>query len=281
MTKRTVHQSVLTEEIMRLIRPKSGGIYLDGTFGGGGHSEMLLSHSQPAGKVYATDRDPNAQEFAQRLEDEYESRFVFKAIPYEVVATLQVKFDGAVLDLGLSSDQLEQSGRGFSFNRNEPLDMRFNPSGGQTASQLLGQTSIKELERIFYEYAEDRHGAMLARKITSRRRDQPIRTTFDLVNVIGTTNPKVLARIFQALRIEVNDELNHLKRGLDEVTGCLKVGGVIAVVTFHSLEDRIVKDFMRENLEVLTKKPIIPSEQEISANSRARSAKLRGGRKVD
>lgn len=280
MTERSVHQSILTEEVLALIAPKSGGIYLDGTFGGGGHSQALLDACSPQGKVVAVDRDAGVGYFTKPLKERYGRRFEFKPIRYDQVGQLELLFDGALLDLGLSSDQLEGSGRGFTYSRNEPLDMRFDEAKGQTASQLLSQANSQELERIFREYGEDRHGAQLARKIVARRKIEPIRTTFDLVAVIGTTEPKVLSRIFQALRIAVNDELTRLKQGLVAVTDSLKPGGVLAVISFHSLEDRIVKGFVRSNLEPITKKPTIATENEIVNNPRARSAKLRAGKKI-
>ena len=281
MTERSVHQSILTEEVLELIQPKSGGIYLDGTFGGGGHSHALLEACSPRGKVIAVDRDESVEAFAKPLIERYGRRFEFGVMRYDQVAKLETSFDGALLDLGLSSDQLTPpaggSGRGFTYSRNEPLDMRFDSTKGQTASQLLSQANVQELERIFREYGEDRHGGQLARKIASKRKIEPVRTTFDLVTIVGTTEPKVLSKIFQALRIAVNDELTRLKQGLIAVTESLKPGGVLAVISFHSLEDRIVKEYVRSSLEPLTKKPIIATETEIVNNPRARSAKLRGG----
>lgn len=279
MTERTVHRSVLTDEVLELIQPKTGGLYLDGTFGGGGHTQALLEASSPRGKVIAVDRDERTEEFAKPLVERYGRRFQFVVLRYDQVEKLDTLFDGALLDLGLSSDQLDASGRGFTYNHNEPLDMRFDASHGQNASQLLSQASPQELERIFREYGEDRHGGQLARKIVARRRSEPIRTTFDLVGVIGTTQPKVLSKIFQALRIAVNDELTRLSQGITAVTNCLKPDGVLAVISFHSLEDRIVKEFVRSHLEPITKKPIVASETEIVNNPRARSAKLRAGKK--
>ncbi|MEK7535215.1 MAG: 16S rRNA (cytosine(1402)-N(4))-methyltransferase RsmH [Patescibacteria group bacterium] len=279
MTERSLHQSILTEEVLALIAPKSGGIYLDGTFGGGGHSQALLDACSPQGKVVAVDRDDSVMIFANPLIERYGRRFEFVVMRYDQVARLGISFDGALLDLGLSSDQLDVSGRGFTYSRNEPLDMRFDSTKGQTASQLLSQANTQELERIFREYGEDRHGGQLARKIASKRKIEPVRTTFDLVAIVGTTEPKVLSKIFQALRIAVNDELTRLKQGLVAVTDSLKPGGVLAVISFHSLEDRIVKEFVRTTLEPITKKPIVATENEIVNNPRARSAKLRAGKK--
>jgi len=265
--------------VMAYLRPKSRGIYLDGTFGGGGHTKALLERTQPGGQVYAVDADPATAVWAKELIGHYGRRLSYRHLSYDRVGELAVAFDGAVLDLGLSSDQLDASGRGFSFKTNQMLDMRFNANGGQTAGQLLSQALVTELERIFRDYGEDHRPGQLARKIVASRRSQPIRTTFDLVKIVGTTDAKVLSRVFQALRIAVNDELNRLKRGLAAIDDCLKPGGVLVVISFHSLEDRIVKEFIRSNLEPLTKKPILAGDEEQAANPRSRSAKLRAGRK--
>ena len=147
MTERSVHQSILTEEVLELIQPKSGGIYLDGTFGGGGHSHALLEACSPQGKVVAVDRDEGVMAFAKPLLERYGRRFEFVVMRYDQVARLETLFDGALLDLGLSSDKLDASGRGFTYSRNEPLDMRFDSTKGQTASQLLSQANVQELER--------------------------------------------------------------------------------------------------------------------------------------
>jgi len=280
MTKITQHQSVLIDETIDLMSPKNGGLYLDGTFGGGGHSRTILFKSKPSGRVVGVDRDPEVKELAESFEEEFPKRFVFKLMPYSKVESLEQKFDAVLLDLGFSTDQLEQSGRGFSFTRNEPLDMRFDSRRGQNASQLLNQASPKQLENVFRSYGEDRHAGLLARKIVASRRQKPFHTTFDFISAVGTTSPKVLARLFQALRIAVNDELNELSLGLAACERVLNDNGVLVVISFHSLEDRIVKEFIRSSLTVMTKKPIIASAAEIDQNPRARSAKLRAGRKI-
>ncbi|HUD21097.1 MAG TPA: 16S rRNA (cytosine(1402)-N(4))-methyltransferase RsmH [Candidatus Saccharimonadales bacterium] len=273
------HQGVLIAEVIQLISPTKEGVYLDATFGGGGHGRALLG---TGGQVIGLDLDPTAEEFGRELEREAKGKFTFRRLSYDRAAELDAMFDGAILDLGLSSDQLEQSGRGFSFQKDEILDLRFNPDYGQTAAQLLGQASLPRLDQIFRDYAEDRYHKALAAKIVETRRRQPIRTTKDLIALVGTDNPKVLAPIWQGLRIAVNDELGTLERGLKEISGCLKKDAVLAVISFHSLEDAIVKKFFRDNvdLEVVTKKPIQPSNEEIRSNPRARSAKLRVARRV-
>lgn len=279
MEETTKHKPVLADEVLSLIEVKSGRRYLDGTFGGGGHSQLVLEASKPKGEVIALDRDPAVKKFADRLHRQYPKRFRFEVMSYAEMTSLDLLFDGILLDLGFSSDQLDDSTRGFSFQTDSPLDLRYNPERGQTAAQFLASAARGELERVFQDYAQDRHSRSLAEKITTRRRHQPIATTEDFIAVVGTRSPKVLAPLFQALRIRVNDELTTLNGGLAASCRCLKPGGVLAVITFHSLEDGIVKHFLRNNsFSVLTKKPIQPSEQEIATNSRSRSAKLRAGR---
>lgn len=281
MVKETRHKAVLTEEVIEYLKPVSGGKYLDCTFGGGGHSRAILAKSAPSGTVIALDRDADAYQYAEVLEEEFSKRFEFRPISYHKLDEIGERFDGIIFDLGLSSDQLESSsgeiGRGFSFAKEEPLDMRFDATHGQTAAQFLMQASPSRLEQIFYNYAEDRYGKQLARKITEYRRLQPIRTTTDFTRLVGTNQPKVLAPLFQALRIEVNDELQTLKIGLRHAKNALNINGRLVVISFHSLEDRIVKEFMKESMHVLTKKPVLPSSEEVADNPRSRSAKLRAG----
>lgn len=280
MEKTSKHLSVLAEISTDLLKPTSGKVYLDGTFGGGGHSRILLEKSQPLGRVVALDRDPTAERFAKELADEFVGRFEFHCLSFEDIAQLGINFDGAILDLGMSADQLEENGRGFSFQGNQLLDLRFDNRFGQTAAQLLMQNGPGEIERIFRDYGEDRYAKKLAVRIVNDRRRRPIRTTGEFIQYVGTANPKVLAPLFQALRIAVNDELTVLKRGLGEIVKILNPGAVLAVLSFHSLEDRIVKNFLRGGgMVVLTKQPIIPGSEELAGNPRSRSAKLRAARK--
>jgi len=273
----SVHRSILTQEVIDQLAVHSPGVYLDATFGGGGHSQALLEASGPRGVVWALDRDPATKRYAKELTSHYGKRFHFRVGSYEEMASLGQDFDGILFDLGLSSDQLESSGRGFSFQKiEEPLDLRFNADAGQTAAQFLSQASLAQIGTVFREYAEDRFWRRLAGIIVSQRRSQPIRTVGDFVSIVGTDNPKVLAPLFQGLRIQINDELNTVKEGLTAAKQVVKPGGRIAVISFHSLEDRIVKDFFRsDEFESVTKKPIGPSDQEIMNNPRSRSAKLR------
>jgi len=282
MEKVSIHRSVLLEESINLLKPDGKKIYLDGTFGGGGHSRAILEATANV-TVVGLDRDPAVERFAVALEKEFPKRFTFHSLSYSQIEQLGQHFDGAILDLGLSSDQLEESGRGFSHARDELLDMRFNDSFGQTAAQFLMQGSVQEIERVFREYAEDRFAKKLAVRIVSDRRRRPIRTTRDFTEYVGTDNPKVLSPLFQALRIAVNDELSTLETGLKAISNVLTPGAVLAVISFHSLEDRIVKHFFNDSgqLEVVTKKPILPNNEEIVTNPRSRSAKLRAARKLD
>lgn len=276
MEELSKHRSIMIEEVAHGLALGGGKTYLDGTFGAGGHSIVMLEKSAPDGKVIAFDRDLEVERFATAIKKKYGERFRFYAQSYAEVGELGMEFDGALLDLGFSSDQLEDSGRGFSFQKlDEPLDLRFDARGGQTAAQLLQQAPVTALERIFREYGEDRYAKRLASKITETRRSETIRTVGDFVTLVGTTEPAVLARLFQALRLEVNRELEELERGLHVIKDALKPGAVLAVITFHSLEDRIVKQFMRDQMTVITKKPITPSNVEIEQNPRSRSAKLR------
>jgi len=275
-----IHQSVLTQELLALLTPRSGGFYLDATFGGGGHSQAILEASAPAGRVVSLDRDPDQARFASRLKTQYPDRFEFHNISYGAMTDLGQLYDGIVFDLGFSSDQLECSGRGFSYQRpDEPLDLRFDPRSGQTAAQFLRQASLNELAEVFHKLAEDRYSKRLAREIVAGRQQRPIRTVADLVEIVGTDNPKVLSPIFQALRIVVNDELNELRRALAAAKKCLRVGGVIAVVAFHSGEDRLSKQFFNDAaFVVLTKKPLRASAQELRSNPRSAAARLRAAR---
>ncbi len=276
MEESTKHRSVLTAEIIELLKPTPEKKILDGTFGGGGHTRALL---ETGGAVIAVDRDPVTQRFAVGLKTEFGKRFQFEALPYDEVEKLGIQFDGALLDLGMSQDQLESLGRGFSFQHtDDPLDLRFDASHGQTAAQFLAQMPLGRIEAVFRDLAEDRYWRRLSGKIVESRRSKPIKTVGDFVSYVGSTDPKVLAPLFQGLRIAVNDELNHLKLGLEAIHRVLKRGGILTVISFHSLEDRMVKGFFRTHeYEILTKKPITPSDEEVRANPRSRSAKLRAG----
>jgi 16S rRNA (cytosine1402-N4)-methyltransferase len=277
------HLSVLVEEVIENLQPKSGGTYLDATFGGGGHSRIILERSEPNGRVVGIDRDPAVKVWADELAASFSGRIEFHNISFDKAGELSQKFDGILADLGMSSDQLEDEARGFSFSKDSPLDLRFDDRSGQTAAQFLQQASQSKIAEVFYNFAQDRHAGYLAAKIVAARKIRPIKSTQDFVSIVGTNQPKVLAPLFQALRIQVNDELNVLKRGLKAMANSLKPGGRLAIISFHSLEDAIVKEFFRSSVElkIITKKPITSSNEEIIKNPRSRSAKLRVGERLE
>ena len=290
----TAHTPVMPDEVLAALRPRGGGRYVDGTLGGGGHTERLLEASAPDGKVLAVDADPAALERGRRRLERFGGRVVFVQGSFRCLAGLAASHgfdgcDGVVLDLGLSSDQLADPERGFSFQHDGPLDMRFDPSRGRTAADLLNEADEAELADIFYYYGEERRSRRLARRIVERREQRPFQRTGDLVEVVletlggrrGRLHPAT--RVFQALRVAVNEELEALKAGLEAAASILAEGGRLAVISFHSLEDRIVKRFVLAHvagelsppLRALTKKPIVPTDAEQAANPRSRSAKLR------
>ena len=277
MLKVSKHLSILTNEIIEALQVKDGGAYADATFGGGGHTKAILEASAPTGTVMAFDLDPEAEIFAEGIE-----RLTFVQDSYTALDQYYGNFDGIVFDLGFSSDQLEGGNRGFSFQKkDEPLDLRYDSSNGQTAAQFLSQAPLPRIEEVFREYAEDRYWRKLAAQITAGRRANPIRTVGDFIGYVNNESPKVLAPLFQALRIEVNHELENVKHGLLAAKDALKPSGRLAVITFHSLEDRIVKEFFRSGgWELVTKKPITPTATEITQNPRSRSAKLRVATKI-
>ena len=287
-----VHVSVLLEPVLEALRPRPGVGFraLDCTVGGGGHSFALLERSSPDGQLVGLDADPGALEGASTRLAPFAGRFRLlnrNFIELADLATDLEPVDAIVFDLGLSSLQLESSGRGFSFRLDEPLDMRFNPhSDMPTAAELLNSLTEGELERILREYGEEPRARRLARTIVQRRVQRPFDRTGDLVAAVtaalgparGRTHPST--RTFQALRIAVNDELGASEAGLDAALRLLKPGGRLAVISFQSLEDRIVKWRFRGwadegLLQILTRKPLVPAEAELRQNPRARSAKLR------
>lgn len=285
------HTPVLLAEVLAFVAPRAGGVYVDATFGGGGYTEALLDRVED-GKVVAIDRDRGALEAGlerlerrragsrSRLESVYGS-FADLARHLDRLGFSEV--DGIVADLGLSSLQLDDPSRGFSFSQDGPLDMRFDTSTGATAAELVNGLSETELADVLFELGEERRSRAIARRIVSRR---PIETTRQLrAAVVAVTGPKrrgidPATRTFQALRIAVNGELEALDALLEQGPERLAAGGRMVVVSFHSLEDRAVKHAFRdrarnERFRLLTKKPVSPSEREVELNPRARSAKLR------
>ena len=287
-----VHATVLLEETVAALAPRSGGTYCDATLGGGGHSEAILERSAPAGRLIGVDRDPNALAAAQERLAAYADRttFVhgtFGRLP-ELLAGIGVqRLDGLVADIGVSSPQFDDPDRGFSFRAPGPLDMRMDPTSGPTALELIDQQDAEGLANIIYELGEERRSRPIARSILRMRDEGKLETTDDLRRAIHrVTGPKrgridPATRTFQALRIAVNDELGELRSLVASAKDLLADGGVIALISFHSLEDRIVKWAFRkdEALEPLTKKPVTAGEEELARNPRARTAKLRAARR--
>jgi 16S rRNA (cytosine1402-N4)-methyltransferase len=307
------HLSVLPAEVLALLDPAPGGIYLDGTVGGGGHARLILEASAPGGRLIGLDRDPSALRKAAEVLAPFGDRVVLRHRNFSeatgVLAELGISgLDGMLLDLGVSSHQLDEASRGFSFRGEAPLDMRMDPTCGQTAADVVNTAAAEELTRIFREYGEERFAGRISRRIVQVRQQQPLTTTRQLAELVRDVVPggKVPARIhpatrvFQALRIQVNQELEHVSRGIAEAIDLLNPGGRLVVISFHSLEDRIVKRFFQEEakgcicpprlptcvcnhrprLEVLTRKGVRASDAEVEANPRARSAVLRAVRRI-
>lgn len=290
----TVHTPVLLRETLDGLRPAPGKCFLDGTLGGGGHTLELARRVVPGGCVIATDRDIAAIDRAERrildLGENLPVRYAHADYRdfSEVLELLGIDtLDGFLLDLGLSSDQLADRKRGFSFDSDGELDLRFDVSEGIPAHELLRRLSAEKIADLIYRYGEERFSRRIAREIVRRRESDPVRTAADLANICRRMIPSgpnrgrdridPATRTFQALRIAVNDELGALEQFLSLAPAHLNDGGRIAIISFHSLEDRIVKNAFRENplLEAVTKKPIEATEEEKERNPRSRSAKLR------
>jgi len=306
MMSDAIHRPVMRTEAVRFLAPDRGGIYVDGTVGLGGHAAAILA-AGPEVRLIGIDRDPQALRYAAARLAQFGDRVRLVHGNYrdlaEILAGLGIEaIDGFLLDLGLSSLQLDAPERGFSFRADGPLDMRMDPTQGRSAADLVNAASVEELARILRDYGEERFAGRIARAIVAAR---PIETTRALAEIVRRAIPRRFherridpaTRTFQALRIAVNDELRNLQDGLAAGFAALRPGGVIVVISFHSLEDRIVKRFFRKlatpryeslapgpplppQAEVLTKKPLRPSEEEIGENPRARSAKLRACRKL-
>jgi 16S rRNA (cytosine1402-N4)-methyltransferase len=299
---------VLLHEVVQYLAVRRGGVYVDCTLGEGGHALAILRAAMPGGKLLGIDLDPIAREHALRRLAPYEGAFVLAGGNYSRIRELAVSLgygapDGILMDLGLSSLQLEASGRGFSFRRDEPLDMRFDPEAPLTAAQIVNTFSSEELAGLLFRYGEEPRARTIARAIVERR---PLRTTADLaglvVEVKGRTGGRIhpATRTFQALRIAVNSELENLRAGLQQAMGLLKPGGRIVVIAYHSLEDRIVKEaFALESracicppevpvctcghvpsLRLITRRVVTPSAREVMENPRSRSARLRAAERL-
>ncbi|MCX8117182.1 MAG: 16S rRNA (cytosine(1402)-N(4))-methyltransferase RsmH [Desulfobacterota bacterium] len=287
------HIPVMVEEVMALLRCEPGRIYVDGTLGGGGHAEEILRRTGPDGVVVGIDWDEKAIEEASRRLKPYGDRIRtvrenFTHLPEILKSAGIEEVDGILLDLGLSSLQIEDEARGFSFRGEGPLDMRMDVRSEGTAADLVNRLSVQELEHLLREYGEERWAKRIARAIVEERERAPIQTARDLSRIVYRAIPRrspsnridPATRTFQALRLGVNRELENLKGILETGWRMLKQGGRFCILTFHSLEDRLVKHSFRRmeeegKMRVLTKRPLTPSRQEVRMNPRARSAKLR------
>ena len=278
-----IHRPVLIAEVLDLLDPQAGEIFLDGTLGLGGHARAVLERVGNKGKLIGLDLDERNLKLAIKKLKEFGNVEFHKANFRDLLDfTEPSSLDGVLLDIGVSSLHFDDASRGFSYQNDGDLDMRFDSTQELSAAGILNSCSEDELAEIFFEFGEIRTAKKIARRIIEARKQKKLRTTRDLAEIIEAKS--LLPQVFQALRITVNDELGNLKEGLNAAVEALKSGGRIAVISFHSLEDRIVKNFFREQkklgvLEVLTKKPVRSGAVEIAANPRSRSAKLRGARK--
>lgn len=301
MERQPYHIPALLEASLAGLNIQPGGTYADVTFGGGGHSRAILAKLGPEGRLYGFDRDIEA--FANAPADE---RFTFVHSDFRYIGNFlryyhEDSIDGILADLGVSSHHFDSAERGFSFRNDSPLDMRMNREGGRTAADILAGYTKEELERVLRDYTDLKRPGQIAGAIIKRRETSPIETTGELAETVrGLLNPrsekKDLAQVFQAIRIEVNGEMESLRRLLEQSLNVLRPGGRLAVITYHSIEDRIVKNFFRSGntegeiekdlygrvetpWEVITRSPITPDVSEIERNPRSRSAKLRIGQK--
>ncbi len=301
------HISVLLNECIDNLNITPDGIYVDGTMGGGGHS-LEIAKRLTTGRLICIDQDPNAHEAAGKRLAEYKDRITFVRDNFGNIANILdglgiEKIDGMLLDIGVSSHQLDEAERGFSYQQDAPLDMRMNPDRPFSAYDVVNGYDEDELDRVIFTYGEERWARRIAQFIVKERENKPIETTGELVDIIKKAVPKgarkdgphPAKRTFQAIRIEVNGELEVLQRAIDDVAARLAVGGRLCIITFHSLEDRIVKEAFRKQENpcicppqfpvcvcgkkplgrVITRKPILPSKEELEENPRSRSAKLR------
>lgn len=299
------HYTVMLNEAVDALNCQSGKIYVDCTLGGGGHSGLILKRIQPDGQLISFDVDDDAIAAASERLKDYKNLTIVKDSYTNIKKVLQnlgiEKITGGILlDLGASYHQLTKQERGFSFSKDAPLDMRFNQSSDFSAYDVVNSYSESDLVRIFSEYGEERFSKRIAKKIVEVRQNKPLETTLELANLIVNATPKIkqkihpATRVFQAIRIEVNQELNNVKNILQNTMPLLSVGAIISVISFHSLEDRLVKMFFKKmaskcncppnkaicdcpppTLKIITKKPVCASEKEIRENPPSRSAKLR------
>lgn len=287
------HRPVLLRETLEALSPRAGGVYADATVGGGGHAEAILEASHPDGRLVGVDRDEQALEAARGRLARFGARATLVHAEFAELARVladhgAARVDGLVADLGVSSPQLDDPARGFSFAKTGPIDMRMDPSSGRTALELIAETTERDLADLIYELGEERRSRAVARSLRRAYEAGELETTDDLrraiVRALGPKRGRIdpATRTFQALRLAVNRELEQLDALLEELPELLEDDGVGAIISFHSLEDRRVKRGFRGDarLSPLTKKPVIASEEEARDNPRARSAKLRAARRV-
>lgn len=309
------HYTVLLKETVDGLNIKQDGIYVDCTLGGAGHSEYLLSQLNEQGHLYAFDQDQKALDHAAiRLEKYVDKGMVtfvksnFRFLKEKLAECDVYQVDGVLYDLGVSSPQLDEAQRGFSYHKDALLDMRMDQEAALTAYEIVNEYSYNELVKIFFRYGEEKFSKQIARMIETEREKQPIQTTEELVEIIKSAIPAPARRkgghpakrIFQAIRIAVNDELSAVEESLEQAISVLDKNGRVSVITFHSLEDRIVKHILKKHgtmkelppgipvvpkdfqpaLKIITRKPILPSEEEVQENNRSRSAKLRIAQKM-
>lgn len=287
----TIHIPVLPLEVIDGLNPQPGGTIVDGTLGGGGHAEAILERIGATGTLFGFDRDPIAVEDTKTRISEENAHLInanYSDMPEQLSLFDVTQVDGILLDLGLSSDQLADRERGFSFHSDGPLDLRFNQMAGEPAAKLVNRLSEKHLADLIYEFGEERFSRRIARKIVKLRHANKIETAAQLANIVRPCIPRTkkksidpATKTFQALRIAVNEELKWLKVAVNRLPDLLVPGGRIAIISFHSLEDRIVKQALQQNdqLEILSRKPIMAGEEELMNNPRSRSAKLRVAQK--
>ena len=305
------HKPVLKEKVIEYLIIDKSGTYVDATVGTGGHAASILEQLNEGGKLLGTDKDNESIKIAEERLKRFEKKVEFFNQSYshlpEILKSQNVeKIRGVLFDLGLSSYQLDTPERGFSYSDNGPLDMRFDQQNGKTAFKVINNYTAEELTRVFKEYGEERFSKKIAQAIIQNRKFKKIESTKELKDIVKSIiktkiDMKTLSRVFQALRIEVNNELSELKKGLDAGVEALVPGGRVCVISYHSLEDRIVKNRFSELakgctcppdfpvctcggkkiLKVLTRKPVIPDQEEIEENPRARSAKMRVAEKIE
>ncbi len=290
--KRFEHTTVMRDEVVRALSPRSGGVYVDATLGGGGHTVAVLE-AEPRARIVALDRDPVAiaaaeERLAPVADRVHFVRAAFSSVRERLDELGLDRVDGLVADLGVSSPQLDRAERGMSFRREGPIDMRMDPESGETALDLIDRLSDDELADIIYQYGDERRSRSIAHSIKRAFADDELRTTLDLRRAVvravgparvGGVDPAT--RTFQALRIAVNRELEELDALLAALPGVMAQGGIAVIISFHSLEDRLVKRaFLGSSWAPLTKKPVVASEEECAQNARARSAKLRAARRT-